>query len=721
MTKRAWAVILALLLCVAPLAGCGEESALARRVDTMLEGGDKGREAQRLLMEDTDDIYPTLLKWLESDDGVKSGRAVSAFIRLGEDARQYLLRSFSTMSEKARPLAVKALAAPADKQAVLRLISLMRFSDARDAIVAAIVEMGEPAAQYLAGQLHSAHYSGYVDEALAAFGETAVPFVVPALQSENGNKAGRAIGILMAIGESAVPGMVSGLLAGGCGDDALALAGATLSRYPDVAIPAILDAVCAGTGTVETAVRMLSSLSPDNWPAIFSYQPQSDDAGTRGQALTRMVAALSPGVVLDLALADDSEALWEGVAMGLSGDESFCDPTMVEILSRIGQSGDSDARLETAALRFLPEERTRELVRSLSAGDAGAFRTLAAAQDAEGLAWLGAHLSMVSGNETIYDRCAAALEGTAGAARQALLNAYASGTGGRLPALVMSELSNADAACRLAALSALSQVADSGGSAAGFLEYAGLDYAAYLDGWIGCLSGDDPEIRDQAGAVLRRVPPGSANHGFFLGLFEAVPSQYVLEVLSGHYWEENGLSAKLTYPPGAEEPARVATVALDVSGAISGVAGGDAPDLAGTARNVLETLGLEIVGSAADADLLLDIEYTGQPLHKFYPGMSKTSYSGARFTLTLRTTDGTTELRGDIGCTLPPPDAITVSDATEYLPDPADAPLTDCFRQALIDGLYRLFGEEALFVLYRDFPDAVLPVAQPLWQGAGGQ
>ncbi len=230
-----------------------------------------------------------------------------------------------------------------------------------------------------------------------------------------------------------------------------------------------------------------------------------------------------------------------------------------------------------------------------------------------------------------------------------------------------------------------------------------------------------PAIRDQASQVLRRVPTDIANHRFFLGLFEAVPSPYILEVLSGQYWQENGLSAELTYPPGAEKPSRVATVALNVSGVLSGVAGDAAPDLAGTARNVLETLGLKIVGSSADADLLLDIEYNGQPLYKFYSGMSKRSYSGARFSLTLRTTDGVSELRDNIVCTLSPPDTITVSDATEYLPEPADAPLTDCFRQAFIDGLYRLFGEEVLFALYRDFPDAVLPVAQPLWQEAGGQ
>ena len=62
------------------------------------------------------------------------------------------------------------------------------------------------------------------------------------------------------------------------------------------------------------------------------------------------------------------------------------------------------------------------------------------------------------------------------------------------------------------------------------------------------------------------------------------------------------------------------------------------------------------------------------------------------------------------------PDTITATNATEYLPDPNDAPLTDCFMEAYIDGLYRLFGRETLFVLYRDFPESVLPLARPLWE-----
>lgn len=717
MAKTARAIFIILLVAATTIAsGCSAERSLARRVDAMLEGGDAGRQAQRAIIDEADSVYPVLLSWLESADARKSQRAQSAFMALGEDARQYLLVHFSTMSESARPLAVEVLAAPADKEAILRLISLMRFPDARDSVVRAITAMGEPAAAYLASQLHSTHYSDAIDAVLAAFGETAVPLVVPALKSENADKARRAINILIAIGEPAIPGMVSGLLGYRSGEEALLRAGEAFARYPEAAISAVLHTVCSGEGAPEAAAAMLSSLDASYWPAIFSYQPATQDTGRLGQVLAHLIRdrVTVPGA-LDMAISSADDALWQGVGSGLLSG-GFADETMVEILSRIGASADTDGLLARAAEAFLPEGISRELVRALCADDAQAFRALVQRQDAEGLRWLGRHLSQAEDNEAVYSRCARALEESSGETRQALLAAYASGTGNRLPALVMGMLSSADEAMKQAALTALAHVEDEDGNLSGPFLYEGLDYTDFLEGWSQCLLSPNDDLAALAHQMLARVPVGSDNHRFFDGLFTAAPGEYLLEVLSGHYWEENGIRASLRYPPDAADAQEIAAVALTISGGISRVAADDAPDMKPIAVDILKTLGLRIIESAEKADLLLDVAYSGQPLSKHYPGLAKASYPGARFTLVLRTTDGVREIRTDTECTLAPPDTITATNATEYLPDPNDAPLTDCFMEAYIDGLYRLFGRETLFVLYRDFPESVLPLARPLWE-----
>ena len=585
-TTRAFFIIL-LVAAMTVASGCGADRSLARRVDAMLEGGETGRQAQRAIMDEADSVYPVLLEWLESADAKRSKRAQSAFMALGEDARQYLLVHFSTMSESARPLAVEVLAAPADKESILRLISLMRFPDARDSVVRSIIAMGEPAAAYLAGQLHSTHYSDSIDAALAAFGETAVPLVVPALKSENADKARRAINILIAIGEPAIPGMVSGLLGFGSGEEALLRAGEAFARYPEAAISAVLNTVCGGEGAPEAAASMLSSLDASYWPTIFSYQTAQQDTGRLGQVLAHLIRdRVTVSGALDMAIADSGDALWQGVGAGLVSG-GFADETMVEILSRIGSSADSDRQLALAAEAFLPEGISRELVRALCDDDAEAFSTLAQGQSAEGLRWMGRHLSQAADNKAVYTRCARALEESGGDTRQALLAAYASGTGNRLPALVMGMLSSADDTMKQAALTALVQVEGENGNLNGSFLYEGLDYTDFLEGWSGCLLSPNDDLAALAHQVLARVPAGSVNHRFFDGLFIAAPSEYLLEVLSGHYWEENGVKASLRYPPDTPDAQEVATVALTISGGISGVAAADAPDMKPVAAGIL--------------------------------------------------------------------------------------------------------------------------------------
>ncbi|MDD3243292.1 MAG: hypothetical protein PHD32_06190 [Eubacteriales bacterium] len=683
----------ALLLCVLLFAtGCTGNRA-SREAMNLAKGGASQASAQAWLVENSTAAIPGLVKLLNSprEERVQAGQAALSLI--GDEAATYLNQHFSELTTRQRCNAAAVIASTASRERIMTLLFLMSYADARDAIVAAIASTGADGASILLTLLDNAQLGSQVKLAFAALDPTvAAAALVPLLQSGNTATAAQAQSMLLALGDHAAAALVEYALHSQTLSDTLR---SVLMDNPDTTIPAIAAHSCDVENCPATAAGLLASFGAERIPQVYAALGASGSASA---------AAVSPAY---------SKAMGVDAVMDALLNNNITDQGTLAMVSAGFADADSQAALAQYMLKaydhptvvnicsaLLSDSTAKSYFDALTAASPDGLRALLSGDDGQ-LAALGGYISCTSHSAALQGAVDGLLPGSDDALYPNLLKSLAYAQDTHFSKIVLDQLNNtASPDLQKAALTALLAAYPEGNK----FPFEGMDYTPYSDAVCALLASTDTELQTMGQSLLKCIPETGETFGFFSSIFARYPTQALFQQLSTSYTPSDG-GITVSFDDGST--AQIASVSIGISPGWSLIARQDQPD---TKKQLTDVLGYAGI-SEASSGAKLEVSFRCTPLAKSYKGMLSKSYTGAEvtYTMTLTSADGKSKTATG-SYTTTPPDTISVTGTMAYLSDPLDGPNLATIKAAYAQGVYKIFGLEALIRMNQQNSELMEPI-----------
>ncbi|MDD4796281.1 MAG: hypothetical protein PHO66_00745 [Eubacteriales bacterium] len=275
--------------------------------------------------------------------------------------------------------------------------------------------------------------------------------------------------------------------------------------------------------------------------------------------------------------------------------------------------------------------------------------------------------------------------------------------------VTLNALNAADATLQRAAIDALLDACPDGSK----FPYGAVDYAPYADSIAALIASGDAGASTLGQSLLKCIPETSDNFAFFTKVFEKHPTQALFQQLSSSY-AKTSEGLPVTLDDGSS--LRVSAVVIKINPSWKLIAAQDRPD---TTRQLTDVLGYAGIGAVSSDAPTLEVGFSCTPLSKGYPGLLSKSYTGSdvTYTMKLTTADGKSKtISGQY--TAQPPEKISVSAGTmAYLSDALDGPNLATIKAAYAQGLYKLFGLEALILMSQQDSGLLEPINKTIMGG----
>lgn len=701
-------LVIILLLTTLGLGGCQRASVMDPRIKQAIGTNSRASDAVDWLIANGDLVIPELMSRISGNNDARADEACQAIFAMGDYGRRSLLKYYSTLSPKGKERAIQTIAKENSKEAILQLMAISRQKDSFELAVQALRSMGDITLHYCAGQLHSDYYKDVVDLTIIQYGDEAVPLLIPAVNSNDPEKADRALNLLANIGEPAIVPLVKNTLERAEEPkDAALVSQVMLRNYPQQAAQAVIDTSTLGIGYPEVAASMLFELGEENMALVFGTRTENGTEKALAYLLDHYMGLIGSTKALQLALSNPGDAVVDGVKLALSAG-GYVESAFTAIMLNMSDSDDPSSYLYTMCDRLIADPSYRAMAQAVIAQDATMMQTVV--QSGLSTTQVGHAYSSAGTNEFMVQRLDGILNALGGEDRKYLLNALAKGSDNHLPDLVWQRYASGDAQLSMEAADAIVGSTSSGKH----YPYYTMDFTPYTAKLISDLKSGNEIRRNTAHAMVDGVPTNNIHHGFFKALFDAKPSQSLFVILANHYSGKDALPVNLSMTSSGKEIAPK-TVSLTIKAKVSDVSSKDYPNFESDAKSALNFLDVMQVQENADVALSFDIKLNTH--YKLYSGMHSRSYLGAEGHGTLDARQNGSRVASSRGGSLilPPEDKPVGKGVYVYMADPKDAPLADAFMIAYIDALYRMWGEEVLFAMYNYDATNTLEAAKVLW------
>lgn len=701
--------IIPILIIALLVTGCSNSSFVTSRINDVLAQNNSSEDAITWLIYNRDLVAPVLSNRLSSSNKNKVSETKELIGLMGKDGAAIVLSDYHNLSESGKTALADVLVVQNTKDAILQLLAMSSLEGGFDISVAALIRMGDTAADFLENLLYQDKYYSCVNAVLAGNSQRVIDDIIPLVKSGNSYIQNRALEILAFSSSDVVAPLVENVLSDTSltNEKAVRISGIALYNNKETAINEIISIVALGNANSVTSATMLYELSKDDdMGVIFEKCAKSSNASNTNDMLKELVNQAGVLRIVETALNSASNETITSISFALASYEHSIN-TFIEILNTVSQSDDINSFIYGLSGRLIYDPVLSDMAQSIIASDANALN---AALQMEGTnpKTIGEALSKTSQNVTIVQRLDAMLNSMDSQSAKSSMIVLAYGEDAVYPTLVWDRYISSDYDISKSAMDVILEATSAGIK----FKYTDMDFRPYADKLIQDLTSHNSEQKTTALQILNKIPEGVEHHEFYKQVYAGYRDLSIFSILCWHYVGEGAKKLNL-------EVVGFDNVVTEISYGVkslkvTGIDKDDFIDYEGMITQSLNSMGLKIVENA-NTQLVISISET--PISKYYRGLIGNSYLGAKCTTTIEIYVGGQKVNTVSGYfeILPPADKPVGDNISEYKTYPTDAPLEIPFITSYVGALYKTFGENVLYGTYQYDRMATLEVGKNLW------
>ncbi|MBN2879122.1 MAG: hypothetical protein JXN65_05765 [Clostridia bacterium] len=699
-------LIVALLII---FSGCSNSSFVNEKINMVLAQNNASDEAVEWLIYNKDLVAPVLVDRLSSSNKNKVSETKELLSLMGKDGITIVLSDYQSLSESGKAALADVLAEQMSKDAMLQLLAMSALDGGFDVSVAALINMGDSAAQFLETLLYQEKYYSCVNAVIAGNSQRVIDDIIPMVSNQSSYIQNRAMEIIALSDSSVISPFVQNVLndTSLSNEKAIRISSTALNNNKDVAIDEIINMVALGNTNPVTSATMIYELSKESdLGTIFEKCAKSSNAVNTNDMLKELVRQAGVPRIVETAMNSNSTETITSISFALASYD-FSTEAFIEVLNSLTESDTINSTIYTLASKLIYDPVFKGVAQSVIAMDAAALNNALQLEGANPKT-IGDALSRTSENLTISQRIDTMLNAmdNISATRTMIVLAY--GEDGVYPKLVWDRYAGPDAALSKSAMDVILEATSMGIK----FKYTDMDFSPYAAKLVQDLNSHNSDTKNIALQILSKIPEGVEHHEFYQKVYEGYKDQSVFTVLCWHYVGEGAKKLNLSI---AGTDTVIGEIAYEMKSVkVTNVDKSDFLDYEGMILQSINALGLKVTDTATTK---LVITINEVPVSKQYRGMMGSSYLGAKCTTTIdiyisgekvNTVSGYYEI-------LPPVDNPAGENVYEYKNNPEDAPMETPFINSYIQALYKAFGEDVLYGTYQYDRLATLEVGSELW------
>lgn len=703
-------ILLPILIIAVLFSGCTSSSFVNSKINDALAQNRTSDSAIEWLIYNKNLVAPVLTERLSSNGQNKVDETKELLTIMGNEGVAIVLSDFHGLSESGKTALCDVLAAQNSKESIMQLLAMSSLEGGFDVSVAALIKMGDVAADFLENLLHQYKYYECVNAVLAGNSQRVIEDIIPLVSDNDSNLQNRALEILALSNSDVIAPFVASVLSDTSltNEKAIRISSIALYNNRETAIDEIISIAALGNADPLTSATMLYEISKDDDLAIiFEKCAKSSNAINTNEMLKELVNQAGVPRIIETALNTQSSETLTSISFALATYEHSL-AAFVELLNNVGDNDDSSSQIFYLVQTLIYDPALRGIAEAIISTDSVGVNTALQLEGANPKT-IGEALSQTSQNPTISIRLDNMLNAMDYLSARSTLIMLAYGEDEVYPKLVWDRYISGDYNLSKSAMDVILEATSVGIK----FQYTNMDFLPYANKLVQDLNSGNSETKTTALLILNKIPEGVNHHEFYTKVYEGYKEQSVFAILCWHYVGEGARKLNLTFEGTTDAITEISYNVKSIK--VKGVDSDDFIDYEGMVKQSLNTLGLKIEDDA-NAELVITINET--PISKYYRGLIGDSYLGAKCTTTIEVYVAGKKIRTSSGYfeILPPADNPVGNSYSEYMSNPTDAPLETPFITSYVEALYKAFGEEVLFGTYQYDRQATLVVGMPLWE-----
>jgi hypothetical protein len=487
-------------------------------------------------------------------------------------------------------------------------------------------------------------------------------------------------------------------------EEAKRIANMMLKNYPQSSITAIMSNIQGDVRPGIVAALLFEVSGTENVGMVLMQTSLGDEQMVQS-VLKEYVKLCTVDPVMMLALQGD-DIMAQGAKCMLSSGE-YDEQTFTAILNNTNDYDNQTTKIYSLATELLKDANLRLLAQSIIAQDINAFTQVASSNMR--IDKMGKLFSLSAHNPSIVNRLTNMANTMQGDQKRDMMCVLACTSDEQLPLIVLNAYAaggaNGDLAAEALTLTPVSS---------GKFMFNKIDMLPYAGKIVEGLTSKNNMVKSRTQQILSRVSTSTTNNEFYKTIFAYHKDRTVFTILASHLTGVDAIPVNLSFDKNGNTYAPK-TISLKIKGDVKNVSSSKEPKYADLIKGFASYLGVTLVDSGADVELVFDCDIT--PLYKRYSGLIDKSFLGAEASGKMTAIVGGKAITTATGSATihPPAEYPGPSSVFVYKNDEEDAPAEDAFVICFINTMYRLWGEEALLGLYNYNMVATNAAAQRLF------